>query len=141
MKFIVMAALVGGALAIGSAAFAEDEAASVGEEVNRICFAREINNFKAIKGEDDAILLERSVNDWYKATLIGACSYRELKWAEAVAIDQRPAGGCLTPGDTLIFSRSAFGDFTFPNTTRCAISKIYKWDSEAAEAEESATDD
>ncbi|MFZ5618983.1 MAG: DUF6491 family protein [Pseudomonadota bacterium] len=121
---------------VSGAALAEEEKAAdprQGEEVDRICFGRDINNFKAIKGEDDAILLERGVNDWYKATLIGACSYRELNWAQSVAIEQHPAGGCVTSGDYLIFSRSAFGDFSFPNATRCAISEIYEWNPKAAE--------
>lgn len=133
--------LVAGSLALvsfGSDALAGDEEkadARLGEEVGRICFPRNINNFRAIEGEDDAVLLEKSVNDWYKVTLIGACSYRELKWAEAVAIDQRPLGGCLSAGDTLVFSRSAFGDFSFPNATRCAIAEIYKWDPDAGESD------
>jgi hypothetical protein len=134
-----LAALAGGVLVAAPAAFAGEETADesrAGEEVGRICFGRDINNFKAIEGEDDAILLERGVNDWYKVTLVGACSYRELRWAQSVAIEQRPAGGCVTSGDYLVFSRSAFGDFSFPNATRCAISEIYKWDPDAAEEED-----
>lgn len=112
-----------------------------GAEVDRICFGRNINNFKAIEGVDDAVLLEKSVNDWYKAKLIGACNWRELKWAQAVAIEQHPAGGCVTEGDYLIFSRSVFGDFTFPNTTRCAISEIYEWNPDAAAEDKAASAD
>ncbi len=141
---IVQAGAIALAAALtGATASAEEPAGDprVGEQVNRICFGRDINNFRTIKGEDDAILLERGVNDWYKATLIGACNYSELKWAQAVAIDQRPAGGCVTPGDSLIFSRSAFGDFKFPNTTRCVISEIYKWDPDAAADDDAADDD
>lgn len=132
------AVLAGGCMVSASAALAGEEAADeprAGEEVGRICFGRDINNFKTIEGEDDAVLLEKGVNDWYKVTLIGACSYRELKWAQTVAIEQRPAGGCVTSGDYLVFSRSAFGDFSFPNATRCAISEIRKWDPDAAEDE------
>ncbi len=119
------------ALAAGAAA---EEAADprLGKQVDRICFGRDINNFKAIDGVDDAILLEKGVKDWYKATLIGACNYSQLRWAQSVAIDQRPAGGCVTRGDYLIFSNSAFGDFSFPNSTRCAISEIYEWAPDAA---------
>ncbi len=135
---IVLAAAV-----LGGAALADEERGDsrLGEQVDRICFGRNINNFKAIEGEDDAILLEKGVNDWYKATLIGACSYRELKWAQAVAIDQRPAGGCVTPGDYLIFSRSITGDFSFPNATRCAISEIYEWDPKAEVRESDDADE
>lgn len=141
-KFRMAAAIFLASALAGAAALAEEPAGDprVGDEVDRICFGRDINNFKAIKGEDDAILLERSVNDWYKATLIGACNYRELKWAQSVAIEQHPAGGCVTPGDSLIFSRSAFGDFKFPNTTRCVISDIYKWDPKAGDADSADAD-
>jgi hypothetical protein len=117
----VLAALAAGAAAEESADL------RLGKQVDRICFGRNINNFKAIDGVDDAILLEKGVNDWYKATLIGACNYSQLRWAQSVAIEQRPAGGCVTPGDYLIFSSSAFGDFSFPNSTRCAISEIHEW--------------
>lgn len=140
MTGIRIAALAAAIALSGAFAAAENEAADprLGEKVDRICFGRQISNFKTIKGVDDAVLLERGVNDWYKAELIGACNYRELKWAQAVAIEQHPAGGCVTPGDYLIFSRSAFGDFKFPNATRCAISAIYKWDDKAAAPEDGA---
>lgn len=120
---------------LGSMALAERENAAdprQGAEVDRICFGRNINNFKAIDGVDDVILLEKGVNDWYRAKLIGACSYSQLRGAQAVAIEQHPAGGCVTPGDYLIFSRSAFGDFSFPNTTRCAITDIHEWNEDVA---------
>lgn len=130
---VFISALLAGALAAGAALAEEGADPRQGVEVDRICFGRNINNFKTIKGEDDAVLLEKNVNDWYKATLIGACNYRELKWAQAVAIEQRPAGGCVTTGDTLVFTRSIGGDFSFPNATRCAISEIYEWNPDVAE--------
>ncbi len=129
-----LAVLVGlcGPLLIGPASAEGEEAdPRQGEQVDSICFGRNINNFETIDGVDDAILLEKSVNRWYKAELVGACSYRQLKWALSVAIDQRPAGGCVRPGDRLIFSSSAFGDFSFQNTTRCVITEIYEWDPDA----------
>lgn len=134
MKKHVLTAMI---VMLGSAAFAEAEEEKAsdprqGAEVDRICFGRNINNFKTIDGVDDAILLERGVNDWYRAKLLGACSYSQLRWAQAVAIEQHPAGGCVTDGDYLIFSRSAFGDFSFPNTTRCAITDIHEWNEDAA---------
>lgn len=130
----VVAALAAGATA------EETPDPRLGQQVDSICFGRNINNFRAIDGVDDAILLEKGVNNWYKASLIGACNYSQLKWAQSVAIEQRPAGGCVTRGDYLIFSNSAFGDFSFPNSTRCAISEIHEWnpDAAAAEAEDDA---
>lgn len=107
-----------------------------GEEADQICFARTISSFRTIDKVDDAVLLERGVNDWYKVDLIGACDHRRLRFAQSVAIDQRPAGGCVSRGDQLIFSDSVFGEFTFQNSTRCVIGKIYRWDEKADDAEE-----
>lgn len=128
----LLAVIAGGALALAGAASANDENSGdprVGEEVSRICFGRDINNFETIEGEDDAVLLEKSVNEWYKVTLIGACSYRQLKWAMAVAFDDRT--GCVTRGDALIFTQSVMGDFSFQDTTRCIVDDIYRWDPKA----------
>lgn len=114
----------------------------LGEEVDQICFSRNISNFRTIEDEDDAVLLERGVNDWYKTTLAGACNYSRLRFAQSVAIDERPRGGCIRRGDALVFSDSAFGDFSFPNATRCIIVEIHRWDPKAAakdEADEEAT--
>jgi hypothetical protein len=131
-KFSILLAL---AAAVAGSALAGDEATAdprVGEKVDRICFGRNIDGFKTVKGMDDAVLLEKGVNDWYLATLSGACSYSRLKWAMGVAIDQRPSGGCVTPGDHLIFTNSVTGDMSFPNTTRCVINGIYEWNEDAA---------
>lgn len=143
MRIPVSALALGAALMAGGAALGEEGADDprLGERVDRICFGRDINGFKTIKGEDDAVLLEKGVNDWYKATLIGACNYRQLKWAQAVAIEQRPAGGCVTRGDALIFSNSISGDFSFRNSTRCVISEIYEWDEDAAAEDDAETEE
>ena len=138
----ILAGLAG--LAVASAVQADDAAAGdprIGEQVDRICFGRNIDGFKAVKGMDDAVLLEKSVNDWYLATLSGACSYRRIKWAMGVAIDQRPTGGCVTPGDWLIFTESITGDMSFPNTTRCVINGIYEWDEDAVASNDKGADD
>lgn len=103
----------------------------LGEEVDRICFSRDIDGFRTIDDEDDAVLLERGVNDWYRAALSGPCNYNALRFAQSVAIDDRPRGGCVTRGDALVFSDSAFGDFRFPNATRCIIVEIHRWDEKA----------
>lgn len=131
------------ALAGAGAVQAGEDAAGdprIGERVDRICFGRNIDGFKTVKGMDDAVLLEKGVNDWYLATLSGACSYRRIKWAMGVAIDQRPAGGCVTTGDWLIFTDSVTGDRSFPNTTRCVINAIYEWDEDAV-ADDAGADD
>ncbi len=104
----------------------------LGADVDKICFSRDIDGFRTIDGEDDVVLLERSVNDWYKVTLTGACTHNRLRFAQSIAIDDRPRGGCVRRGDALVFSDSAFGDFSFPNATRCIIVEIQRWDPKAS---------
>lgn len=129
------AAALAGLGAFGSARSDEPADAPdprLGEEVDQICFARNISGFRTIDGEDDAVLLERGVNDWYRASLAGACNWNQLRFAQSVAIDGRPGGGCVRRGDALVFSDSAFGDFSFPSATRCIIVEIRRWDPKAA---------
>jgi hypothetical protein len=119
---------------VASAAFAAEPAAPDprrGEEVGQICFARSIDGFRTLKGVDDAVLLERGVNDWYFVELIGMCSESQLRFAQSVAIVSRPSGGCLTTGDTLIFSDSAFFNDRPIERNRCTVRRIYKWDEKA----------
>lgn len=113
----------------------------LGEEVDRICFSRDIDGFRTIDDEDDAVLLERGVNDWYKATLSGPCNYSTLRFAQSVAIDDRPRGGCVTRGDALVFSDSAFGDFSFPRATRCIIVEMHRWNPKATASDGEAETD
>lgn len=108
-----------------------------GEEVGQICFARSIDSWRTVKGVDDAVLLERSVNDWYFVELIGQCDESQLRFAQSVAIISRPSGGCLTPGDTLLFSDSAFFNDRPIERNRCTVRRIYKWDEKAPAPDES----
>jgi len=96
-----------------------------GKEVNSICFARSINNWREVRGENDVVLLERSVNDWYRVELVGACDARTLRMAQTIGIDSGPASGCLGRGDAIIVSEP--GGFT----RRCFIRRIFEWDPKA----------
>lgn len=78
----------------------------IGEEVRSICFGRSINGWRAVKGEDDVVLLQRGVSHWYRVELLGACDYRVLRSAIAIGIDSRPSGGCITRGDAIIVEDS-----------------------------------
>lgn len=124
--------------AMMSAAFAEhhegDETKAadprLGEKVDRICFASTINGWRSVKGEDDTVLLERGVNDWYKVNLAGGCDEHLFRSALTIGIDSHPGGGCVTRGDVIIVKDS-------PGfTRRCMIHSIYKWDEDAAMEDE-----
>jgi len=135
-SFLISGAL--GAAALFSSALAGDDPRQ-GEQVRSICFARSIDNFRTIKGEDDVVLLEKGVNDWYRVELSGACGYRHLRFAQAISIDSRPSGGCVRRGDILVFHDSAFGGRD-RFKRRCFISDIYEWDPDALNDEDDDDD-
>ena len=138
----LLTASIAGA-AMMSVAFAEhhesgeamDVDPRLGEETNRICFASTINGWRSVKGEDDVVLLERGVNDWYRVELSGGCDERILRSALAIGIDSRPGGGCVTRGDTIIVEDS-------PGfSRRCMITRIYKWDEDAVLEDDKPADE
>jgi hypothetical protein len=97
----------------------------IGKEVDRICFQSTINGWRAVKGEDDVVLLERGVNSWYRVELLGACDYRLFRSALAIGIDSSPGGGCVTRGDRIIVEDG-------PGFERsCVITHMYEWDEDA----------
>lgn len=102
----------------------------LGEEVGSICFARSINGWKALRGVDGVVLLERSVNDWYYVEVTPSCRASMFKFANAIGIDTRPAGGCVTRGDAIIVRDT--GQFT----RRCYVQNIYRWDDRKLTPEE-----
>ncbi len=100
---------------------AEDErveaeiAAKQGEQVSRICFAQTIDGWRELS--DDAILVEKGVNDWYKLNLAGTC---QPEWAfNAIAIETRGTS-CITEGDRIRTDEQPLGG-------TCFVTSIYKW--------------
>lgn len=124
------------AFALTSAAMADpDEPAAtsddprVGEEVNQICFQRNINGWRTLKKQDDVILLERGVNNWYRVELSGACRYNVLNSAINIGIDGGRGSSCVRRGDVIIVEDSPSFN------RRCMISKMYEWDDDAVASE------
>lgn len=106
----------------------------LGKEVNSICFQRNINGWRAVKGEDDVVLLERGVNNWYRVELNGGCDERLFRFAIAIGIESRPGGGCVSRGDVIIVEDGPGFD------RRCVVRRMYEWDEDAA-AEDSGTEE
>lgn len=127
----LIAAAGAGAVLIAAAAMAEEAKKSdapdprIGAEVSSICFARTINGWKALKGVDNVVLLEKGVNDWFYVELQGYCPSRIFRAAETIGIESRPSGGCVTRGDVIIVRDS--GHFT----SRCFITRMSEWDEKA----------
>lgn len=116
--------------AIATPSFAEKEKKKgpdprIGKQVNRICFPRNINGWKTVKGEDNVVLLEEGVNDWYYVKVSGGCDERLFRFAHVIGIDSGRGGGCLRRGDSIIVEDT--GSFS----RRCYIKRIYEWDDKA----------
>lgn len=127
-----MAAIGAVVIAASASAQAEEESADprIGEEVNRICFRPNINGWRTIDKLDNAILLQRGVNDWYYFDLVGACDYRVLRSAIEIGIESRPGPNCITRGDFIIV-RDTPG---LPR--RCSVQGMYAWDDDAEAPDE-----
>lgn len=117
----------------GPAALAKTDP-RIGPEVDRICFQRSINGWSTIDGDDDAIVLRRSVRDEYRVEYTGACRSSDFRFAQTIGIAGRPAGGCLTRGDRLLVEGP--GDFV----NRCLITQINEWNEDAT-AEDAEIDE
>lgn len=114
----------------GVARYADDP--RLGEETNKICFARTIDGFSM--AERDSVLLHDG-RDRYMVAVAGTCV--DLEYAEAIALDSPTS--CLTPGDAIVVT-STLGGLLAPQ--RCIITEIRDWDPKAEKApEEPGTDD
>lgn len=102
--------------------------ARLGEQVNKICFERQIDGF--YDNTRDTVVLSSGVSRDYVVSVTGACP--SLRFAQAIALDNRGAG-CVSRGDVLIVSENAFSlnDQTGLGPDRCLINEIYEWDRDA----------
>jgi hypothetical protein len=99
-------------------------AAKQGKEVRQICFAQNINGWRAFGR--DSVLLQKGVNDWYRVELTGSCEPERA--FNVIALRSRPAGSpCLSRGDNIDTPDIAGGQ----SYGSCFISKIYEWDEKA----------
>lgn len=85
-----------------------------GEELNSICFNRQINGWQTLSR--NAIILEKGVNDYYRVTLDGGCDVQRS--GLSIATESR-TGICLEEGDEIDFE----GDFS----PSCRIDQINAW--------------
>lgn len=113
----------------GVAQFEDDP--RLGKEADRICFQSTIDNFS--NPTRDTVILEAGVSRQYLVEVFGVCP--DLKFAQSIAIAARTS--CLTSGDALLVSDSAFGlnDGSGIGPRRCTIRSIYEWDEDASAEE------
>lgn len=101
-----------------------------GEQVDRVCFASNIDSF----GETTKrAVVVREGRDRYLIETFGGCF--DLDWAQSLAIDS--FSNCLSKGDRIFTSDSAFGFDKQDLRQSCRIKAIYAWDPDAEEKTES----
>lgn len=148
MKHLIRTALACGAVTamIAACTSAPDEQtadtdwmtdARLGEQVDRICFTRSIDNFRS--PSRDTVIVEKGVNDEYLIQTFGNCY--NLRNAQSLSLDTFGGSSCLSKGDAIFAYDSAFGpDKTDIGPVRCPIKAIYEWNEDAADAEEDSED-
>jgi len=104
----------------GIAAMKDD--ARLGEKVNRICFASQIDGFRA--NTRDTVIVESGLRKEFILEMFGGCS--NLRDAQAMSL---PKGfSCLSDKDSIIVHDSVFGTASTPfSNQRCSIKSIYRW--------------
>ena len=104
----------------------------LGEEVDRICFANNIDSFGNNTRDTFTV---REGRDHYLIETFGPCP--ALDHAVTMRIDSTLS--CLRGGDHVIVSDSLMPNSSSPfSKSRCLVKSIYKWDPKATEAEEDA---
>jgi hypothetical protein len=99
-----------------------------GEEVNNICFAQQIRNWR--ENDNRSVIVEARLNDEYKLELIGTCNPRDAFLN--IGLVSRGGSSCLSTGDKLVTDARY-------NDGSCSIRRIYKWNKDAVPAVAGAT--
>jgi hypothetical protein len=94
-----------------------------GEEVNNICFAQQIRNWR--ENDNRSVIVEARLNDEYKLELIGTCNPRDAFLN--IGLVSRGGSSCLSTGDKLVTDARY-------NDGSCSIRRIYKWNKDAVPA-------
>lgn len=99
-----------------------------GEEVNNICFAQQIRNWR--ENDNRSVIVEARLNDEYKLELVGTCNPRDAFLN--IGLVSRGGSSCLSTGDKLVTDARY-------NDGSCSIRRIYKWNKDAVPAVAGAT--
>lgn len=104
--------------------------ARLGEKVDRVCFASNIDSFRM--PTRNTVIVEEGVNDEYLIETMGSCY--DLDGANSLSFDTFPGASCVTKGDSIYAYDSAFGPgMNDIPPVRCPISAIYEWNEDASE--------
>ena len=102
----------------------------VGEEVTRVCFARNLDSWQGVDNDRDALILRMNSRESYKLRLSGVC---DPDWARTtIAVITRPGTSCFTHGDKI----KTDSDTDRGYGTACTIVGINRWNADAVKQTE-----
>lgn len=109
--------------------------ARLGEEVNKICFNRNIDGFSMARKK--TVVLSKGASKDYIVEVRGFC--RNLSYAQSIGIDATQT--CVSRGDYLIVSDTLFGNENGHRSNRCYIDRMYEWDKKAVQKSDMETEE
>ena len=107
-----------------------DDDPRIGEEVSQVCFAREVDSWGEVDNDRNAVLIRMNSREYYKLKISPGC---DPQWAiSTIAIIKRGGSNCYSRGDRVKTDADPFRG----RGSACVITKINKWDPDAAKQAE-----
>jgi len=104
----------------------------VGDEVKKVCFARNIDSWNDVDNDRNAVILKMKNRDYYKLKLSGGC---DPQWAMMNLAVITRGSSCYSRGDRVKTDGDPFRGYG----SACVITQINKWDPEAVKKPEQQT--
>lgn len=102
----------------------------LGEQVERICFASQIDGFRA--ATKNTVIVESGLRKEFILEMNRGCN--NLRNAQGIGLDT--GFSCLSDMDRVLVYDSAFATQTTPfSTERCSIKSIHRWNEKADEVD------
>ena len=133
LLFMVSALLTGCAMVQDDKAkIPLDSDPRVGEEVQHVCFVRDLDGWRNVDNDRKAVILRMNNGDTFKLKLIGGCdpSFADLN----LVVKTISKSGCYSPGDKV----KTDGDISRGYGAECKVTSIHKWDAQAVSKTEKA---
>jgi hypothetical protein len=104
----------------------------VGEEVQQVCFTRDLDGWQSVDNDRKAVILRMNNGETFKLKLIGGCDPRSADLN--LAVKTSTGSGCFSPGDKV----KTDGDLSRGDGPGCKVTSIHKWDAKAVSKTEKA---
>ena len=138
-EYLIILLFMVSALLTGCATTQDDKAKipldsdpRVGEEVQQVCFIRDLDGWQNVDNDRKAVILRMNNGDTFKLKLIGGCDpgFADLN----LVVKTSSGSGCYSPGDKV----KTDGDISRGYGSECKVTSIHKWDAQAVSKTEKA---